>query len=159
MGCATSAPTVQQEQAPGYDVAGAKTYAWITEDLVLINFGENQPTIRTQDNEKLIREAIDRELAAQGRTKVASEEAQVFVAFSVGVRTRYALEGGPGTAVAMDGPGQSQVEGTLNIYLMDQQTNQEVWHGWASKTLNKGDDPKTVIDEAVSLIVATLPAG
>ena len=64
---------------------------------------------------------------------------------------------GPGTAIAMDGPGETQTEGTLNVYLLDRATEREVWHGWATKTLRPSDDPKAVIDAAVSRIMAVYP--
>ena len=56
-----------------------------------------------------------------------------------------------------DGPGETQTEGTLNIYLLDRVAQREVWHGWATKRLNRGEDPKTVIDTAVSQILAIYP--
>ncbi|MEM7155524.1 MAG: DUF4136 domain-containing protein [Myxococcota bacterium] len=154
-GCAST--QLKAERAPDYELESAKTYAWITDELVLIGFGEGNETVRTKDNETLIRAAIDRELAAKGLTLVSAEEAELLVAFSVGLRTRYRLEGGPGTAVTMDGPGETQTEGTLNVYLADRVGGREVWHGWATKRLNKGDDPKVVIDTAVSGILGIFP--
>ena len=159
-GCAGT--KVRAERYPGFDLESAKTYAWITDDLVLIDFGEAQPRERTKENEQLIRAAVDRELVARGFELVAAEEADVLVAFSVGLRTRYRLEGGPGTAISMDGPGETQTEGTLNVYLIDRvgsdhEVFREVWHGWATKPLDPSDDAKTVIDQAVSRIMAVYP--
>lgn len=154
-GCAGS--KVRAERYPGFELESAKTYAWITDELVLIQFGTDQPRVRTKENEQRIRDAVDRELVTRGFELVAPEEADVLVAFSVGLRTRYRLEGGPGTAISMDGPGETQTEGTLNIYLVDRIGDREVWHGWATKTLRSTDDPQTVIDHAVTRIMAVYP--
>lgn len=154
-GCAGT--KIRAERYPGFDLEAAKTYAWITDDLVLIQFGADQPRVRTKENEELIRAAVDRELAAKGFSPAPREEADVLVAFSVGLRARYRLEGGPGVAIEMDGPGETQTEGTLNVYLLDRVGEREVWHGWATKLLRPSDDAKTVIDNAVSRIMAVYP--
>lgn len=152
------APKVHAERTPGYDLESAKTYAWVTEELILIELGEDQPNVRTKDNERLLRAAIDDALAARGFQKVPREQAQLLVAFSVGVRVRYRVEGvDERSAVTATGPGEPQTKGTLNIYLLDRAQEQEVWHGWTSKWLTKGEDPKTVIDEAVGKIMAVYP--
>jgi hypothetical protein len=155
---AACAPKVLAERTASYDFAAATTYAWITEDLVLIELGDPQPNVRTKDNELLVRAAIERELAARGLTKAPREEADLLVSFSVGVRIRYRLEGGQGNAVTgAGGPGEPQTKGTLNIYLLDRAQQVEVWHGSTSKWLRKSDDPKTVVDQAVASIMAVYP--
>lgn len=154
-GCATV--KVRADRAPDFDLEAAKTYAWITDEPVLIQFGEDQPEIRTKTNEGLIRAAVDRELAARGFGLSAREEADLLVAFSVGLRTKYRLEGGPGTAIIMDGPGQTQTEGTLNLYLIDRAADREVWHGQVSAPLDLNEEPKTVIDRAVARIMNVYP--
>lgn len=157
-GATACAPKVHAEREPGYDLEAATTYAWVTEEFVLIEMGEDQPNVRTKDNERLLRAAIDEALATRGFQKVARDQAQILVAFSVGVRMRYRVEGvDDRSAVTATGPGEPQTKGTLNIYLLDRQQEKEVWHGWTSKWLSKGDDPKTVIDEAVGKIMAVYP--
>ncbi len=154
-GCA---PAVHAERTAGYDFAAARTYAWITEDLVLIELGEPQPNVRTKDNERRVRAAIERELQARGMTKAPKEEADLLVSFSVGVRIRYRLEGGQGNAVTgAGGPSEPQTKGTLNIYLLDRAQEVEVWHGSTSKWLRKTDDPEAVANEAVAKIMAVYP--
>ncbi len=154
-GCAASTPVVEKDA--GYDFAGVSTYAWVTDEPVLITFGEDQPNVRTKDNEMRVRAAIERELAARGMEKVDAEGAQVYVAFSVGTRMRYRLEGGDRTSNFSDGPGAKQTQGTLNIYLLDRETDKEVWHGSTSKWLKKTDDPDAIVNEAVAKIMALFP--
>ena len=59
VGCASSAPMVEKDA--DYDFAAVTTYAWVTDEPVLITFGEDQPNVRTKDNELRIRAAIERE--------------------------------------------------------------------------------------------------
>lgn len=154
---AACAPKVYAERTPGFDLESAGTYAWVTDDLVLIQLGKDQPNLRTVDNEKRIRAAVDRELASRGFSVVPKDQAQLLVAFSVGVNIRYRLEGGDGTAITTPGPSDPKTKGTLNIYLIDPAKEQEVWHGWTSKWLSKSDDPDQVANEAVRMIMAAYP--
>jgi len=157
---AACAPAVQAERTANYDFAAATTYAWITEDLVLIELGEPQPNVRTKDNERLIRAAVERELGARGMTKAPHDQATLLVSFSVGVRIRYRVEGGEGTSSSINSvgsPSDPQTKGTLNIYLLDRAQQHEVWHGSTSKWLRKSDDPETIVNEAVGNVMAVYP--
>ncbi|MGH1341820.1 MAG: DUF4136 domain-containing protein [Nannocystales bacterium] len=154
-GCASSAPAVEKDD--GFDFAAVSTYAWVTDEPVLITFGDDQPNVRTKENELRIRAAVERELAARGLEKSDASEARLLVAFSVGTRMRYRLEGGDRTSNFTDGPGQKQTQGTLNIYLLDRETDREVWHGSMSKWLRKTDDPDAIINGAVGKIMSVFP--
>ncbi len=155
MGCASSTPVVEKDD--GFDFAAVSSYAWVTDEPVLINFGDDQPNVRTKENELRVRAAIERELAARGIEKSDAGDAQLLVAFSVGTRMRYRLEGGDRTSNFTDGPGQKQTKGTLNIYLLDRETDREVWHGSTSKWLRKTDDPDAVVNAAVGKIMSVFP--
>jgi hypothetical protein len=154
MGCATR---VHHDVTACAQVSAPHTFAWITEDPVLIQLGERHPLVRTEDNERRVREAIDRELTDRGFTRVAHDEAELHVAFSVGTRQRYRLEGGPDSWIASLRPGEKQTKGTLHIYLLDPDDGNEIWHGWTSRWLTKDDDPDAVVDDAVGRITAELP--
>ncbi len=154
VGCAGQA---KQQAAAGYDFSAAKSYAWVTEEPVLIQLGDPQPRVRTKENEQRVRAAIDAALAARGLTKVAREEAELEVAFSVGTVVRYRLEGGHDSWIAGLEPGQPQTKGTLHIYLLDRSDKKEVWHGWTSKWLNRSEDPDAIVQSAVAKIMAQYP--
>jgi hypothetical protein len=148
------ASTVQVSERADFDFSSSRTYAWITDEPVLIQFGKPQPNVRTRANEALIRDAVDRELAAKGYTKVEHDDADLLVAFSVGVLMRYRVEG-----VSLgDAPGGRQTKGTLNLYFLDRKSAREVWHAYVSRWLSKSDDPKAVADGAVGRILAEFPA-
>jgi len=150
LGCA---PKVNVTTAPDFDFASAGTYAWITDELVLIQQGDPQPNVRTEANETLVRAAIERELAAKGYTKVAHDDADLLLAFSVGVRVRYRVE-----AVDIGGDvGDPQTKGTLNIYVLDRAASREVWHANVTDWLSKSEEPAAVVDRAVGRLMAKLP--
>jgi hypothetical protein len=155
-GCA---PAVQAERVTSYPLESKKTYAWITEDPVLIQFGEAQPNVRTKENEALVRAAIDASLGERGFSKVAKDEAELLVSFSVNTTMRYRIEGPQTTGTSIGGmePGTKQTKGTLNIYLVDRAEMKEVWHGWTSKWLSKSEDPDAVVNNAVAKIMAAFP--
>ncbi len=155
IGCASSTPVVEKDD--GFDFAAVSTYAWITDEPVLINFGAEQPNVRTKENELRVRAAVERELAARGMEKSDAADAQLLVAFSVGTRMRYRLEGGDRSSNFTEGPGEKQTKGTLNIYLLDRASDREVWHGSTSKWLSKSEDPEAVINAAVGKIMAVFP--
>lgn len=153
--CASS--NVKTERNDAYDFSSPKTYAWVTDDLILIQFGKDQPRVRTRENELKVRAAIERELGDRGMTKVDKAEADVLVAFSVGVRMRYRVEGGDSTSVWTESPGEKRTKGRLNVYVLDRASEREVWHGWTSKWLNPTDDPDTIVNNAVGKILAAYP--
>ncbi len=160
MGAVGCGAKLQAERAQDYPLEERTRYAWVTEEPVLIQIGEPQPNVRTAANEKNLRAAIDRELGSRGFSLVAKDEAELLVAFSVGTAMRYRIEGGgPGTSVGGIQPGAQQTKGTLNIYLFDRATAQEVWHGWTSKWLSKAEDPVAVADGAVATVMTMYPNG
>lgn len=148
---------VHEESTAGYDLAAAQSYAWVTDELELIQLGDAQPTVRTVDNEKRIRAAIEAALEARGLAKAPRDEATLHVAFSVGTVVRFRLEGGEDAWVPGLEPGQKQTKGTLHVYLLDRATGNRVWHAWTSKWLVRGDDPDTIVREAVGKIMREYP--
>ncbi|MBL4688408.1 MAG: DUF4136 domain-containing protein [Nannocystaceae bacterium] len=154
LGAAGCMPKVNVHEAPEFEARAPTSFAWVTDELILIQFGAPQPAIRNEANEILIREAVDRELAAKGYERTTAAEADLLLAFSVGVRVRYRMEG----ADLANGPGETQTKGTLNIYALDRQAHKEVWHGNATRWLGKSEEPKDVVDRAVGRILETFPA-
>lgn len=155
LGCAAG---VQTERVTDYPLEQPHSYAWVTDDPVLIQLGDDQPNVRTPENEKRLRAAIDRELQARGFTSAPRDQADLLVAFTVGTTMRYRLEGGAaGTSYGGIQPGTKQTKGTLNIYLVDRAAQHEVWHGWTSKWLSKSEDPDAVVNDAVGKIMAAFP--
>jgi hypothetical protein len=144
-------------EAPGgVDYAQYSSFRWITDDLVLIQSGTGNERIRNVDNEKRIRAAVERGLAAKGVTK-GGADADLVVAFTVGTKVRYRLEGNDYSTIVIDGPGGTVTRGTLTLYFFDPKDSQQVWQAWTSKDLEPGEDPDAVINGAVDLLLTQYP--
>jgi hypothetical protein len=101
--------------------------------------------------EKVIRDAVERNLAARGYTQVPdAASADLVVSFSVGTREQFQVNSYPGRA----GYGYGRrggyggwtsdvrvyTEGVLAIDLFDARSKEVVWHGWATKRLSTSAD-------------------
>jgi hypothetical protein len=155
------------DQYPRAELDGYSSYAWIGEDPLIRPQGEQMQisalTVR------LIREAIEGELAAKGYRMVGvAADADFVVAFTVGARDRLSTESYP---APYRGPWswgwegryldvQTYREGTLSIDIFDGESRQPVWHGWARKTITSADtdDPGPVIKSAVARILREFPS-
>jgi hypothetical protein len=157
IGCAQQLEA-KAEYAKDVDFSQYQTYRWITDDLVLIQAGSGDPAIRTLENEKRIRAAVDRALALEGLRKVDGDDAQLIIAFTVGTKVRYKLQGGGGNDLDLITGGSASVtRGELTLYLFDRATQQQIWSAWTKKDLEPGSDPDTVIQAAVSVLLQELP--
>lgn len=157
IGC-TKDLKAETQYAEDTDFSQYQTYRWITDDLVLIQAGAGDPNIRTIENEKRIRAAIDEGLAAKGFKKVEGDEAQLVVAFTVGTKVRYKLEGGGGMGLdILTDEGSSVTRGTLTMYVFDRASQKQIWSAWTKKNLEPGSDPDAIVDAAVSVLLDELP--
>ena len=157
-GSSGCAPKIRAERVASYPLEAKARYAWVTDEPVLIKIGDPQPNVRTPANEKLLRDAIDRELTARGLSRVPTDEAELLVAFSVDTTMRYRLEGGdPNKSVSGLEAGSKQTMGTLEIYLFDRSSTNQVWRGSTSKWLSKSEEPADVANEAVAAVMAAYP--
>lgn len=147
---------VETEYAEGTDFSQYRTYRWITDDLVLIQSGAGEPAIRNIDNERRIRAAVDRELAKKGLRKAKGDEAELIVAFTLGTKVRYRVQGGAWYDILTD-PAAAYTRGVLTIYLFDRASERQVWSAWTQKDLEPGDDPESVIEIAVGRLLARFP--
>src|SRR5688500_3507006 len=111
-GCATA---VHHETTACAVLSTPHTFAWVTQDPVLIQLGQRHTGVRTEANERRLRHAIEHELEGRGYTRAAHDEAELHVAFAVGTQRRYRLEGGHDSWIAGLEPGEKQTKGTLHI--------------------------------------------
>lgn len=147
---------VETEYAEGTDFSQYQTYRWITEDLVLIQSGTGEQRIRNVENERRIRAAVERELAAKGLRKAEGDEADLIIAFTVGTQVRYRVQGGANYDILTE-PSASYTRGVLTIYMFDRASQQQVWSAWTHKDLEPGEDPDAVINAAVEVLLARFP--
>lgn len=155
-GCAQQLK-VETQYADHVDYSKYETYRWVTDDLVLIRAGSGDPAIRTLENEKRIRAAVERELAEKGLEKVDGEDAQLAIAFTVGTKVHYKLSGAGGNDLDILGEGDSVTRGTLTIYVFDRASGEQIWSAWTKKDLERGTDPDALIAKAVALLLDAFP--
>lgn len=156
-GCAKQMQA-QTEYAEGQDFSTYQSYRWLTEDLVLIQSGTGNANIRNAENEQRIRAAVERELEAKGLSKAEGEAAELVVAFTVGTKVRYTLQGGGSNSIDLaTNESETVTRGTLTIYLFDAATQTQVWSAWTTKDLEAGAEPEPIINAAVSLLMAEFP--
>jgi hypothetical protein len=157
IGC-TKQLEAETEYVQDVDFSQYQTYRWITDDLVLIQAGVGDPAIRTLENERRIRAAVERELAKKGLRKVDGEDAQLIVAFTVGTKVRYKIQGGGSSDLDLiTGERAAVTRGTLTLYLFDRSTQRQIWSAHTKKDLEPGTDPDAVVDAAVAVLLNELP--
>ena len=147
--CASNAPIVHTEQAPGVDFSRFRTYTWVEEPQT------SSPIVR----DKLVR-AIDNELAAKGWQRVADGDVALLggwgtreevnydsVSFGFGLGNWGGSSGGAiGTSTGTSRP-RTDVIGQLTLDMYDAKTKQAIWRGTAS-----GEVPQTPdgVDAAIA---------
>ncbi|PRP91401.1 hypothetical protein ENSA5_55180 [Enhygromyxa salina] len=149
--------SAETEYAKDQDFSQYQTYRWLTDDLVLIQSGTGNEKIRNLENEKRIRAAVERELEAKGLKKAEGEAAELVIAFTVGTKVRYQIQGGT-TALDMATADPATVtRGMLTLYFFDSERETQVWSAWTKKDLEPGADPDEVINAAVSVLMDEFP--
>jgi hypothetical protein len=143
--------------AEDVDFSKYRTYRWITDDLVLIQSGTGDETIRNVENERRIRAAVERELAARGLEKVEGDAADLIVAFTLGTKVRYQIQGGSTSLEMVADDPASVTRGVLTLYMFDAATDEQIWSAWTKKDLQPGDDPDAVINAAVEVLLDEFP--
>lgn len=144
------------EYVEGSDFSQYQTYRWITEDLVLIQSGTGNQRIRNVENEQRIRAAVERELAAKGLRKASGDEADLIVAFTLGTKVRYHIQGGANYDIITN-PAAAYTRGVLTIYMFDRASQRQIWSAWTHRDLEPGDDPDAVINAAVAVLLDEFP--
>lgn len=156
LGCAKQMQA-ETKYAEDVDFAQYQTYRWLTDDLVLIQAGTGEERIRNVENEKRIRAAVERELKAKGLRKASGDEADLVIAFTVGTKVRYKIQGGATALDMFTADPETVTRGTLTLYFFDRASQAQVWSAWTSKDLAPGSDPDAVINTAVGVLMGEFP--
>lgn len=162
-GCAsTQVRTDYDEQA---SFARLKTYDWIESN------GEKKgmPGIHSALVEERIRSAVEYELAQMGYRRVVSGAPDFRVAHYVIAEEKLAVTTfdryyGYGYSVHRHyghlSYAQEYVRGTLILDIIDAESNDLIWRGWATKALDQNPKPASVrmyVDKAVRKILRRFP--
>lgn len=158
--CATSnMPAFKSDSAPGFSAASYKTYSWAT----------NQPqTGMNPINWDRLRMNFESALAARGFRKVESG-GDMILGFTVGARDRVETTNWGPVAPYYPGWGRGYshgwaynyndidvrtvTNGSLALDVFDARTQRPVWHGIASKDINRDKVNPELVSAAVNGLV------
>ena len=156
-GCA--AIRVTTYAARGFDVNAYRTYTWAAGDQLATGDPrlDNNPFFLER-----LQAAVDRQLAARGFEKVASDRADLLLHYHVQVEQQLDVRAAdPPYGYCDDCESSVYDAGTLMLELVDRPTNRLAWRGWAEGSIQGAiDDQKLMeerIDGAVAKILARLP--
>ncbi len=156
-----------------------KTYGWIT-DQPMFTSNAASPEVINPLNEQRIRTAVEQQLQNKGYRKVAIDQADFVVAFTLGARERVRVRqyyndfgynyygyhhgfsrfGRFGRGFDRFGPSVSVrtfTEGTLVVDIFENTEKEAIWHGSATKRLSRDNGTLELIDEAVTTLLAEFP--
>ena len=146
---------VTTEYEPGADFSSFKTYAWVKADAIPL--ATARPNLPVEEIDKMLRSAIERQLAEKGLTQANAEGADVLVAYQGVVRTHVQVED---QAYSQSGHFKAAVvrEGTLTIDVIERSTSRLLWRAVGrDASVSETVDPKTVVDELVGRVMASYP--
>ncbi len=156
------------DTASNADFDSLRTFAWLADEPLLAS-NPVYPQVINPINEQRIRAAVDHELESKGYIRGGVQQADFFVSVSVGARDKLSVTdfGHPGFHSGFCcrrgfGGGvnvRSYTEGTLTVDIFDAKTSQAIWHGSASRRVGRTDNPATVINEIVMVILEEFPSG
>ncbi len=133
LACATQPFKTGANADAEYDFASVKSFA----------FGMVPPRPLNSENGKILRAAIAESLTARGFQEVAEDEADLWIAYDVGIFTASSVSWGK-----QGGPGQ----GRIVVRAIDPEEKREVWYGWAEANLRSTPDPERRIRAAVEAL-------
>jgi hypothetical protein len=136
VGGSTLAQEVTYNYMPGTNFAKYHTYKWVS---IPSNIHPNQIV----DQE--IKQAIDAQLAAKGFVKTDADKADLFVGYQCSVdQERQWNAWGMGGGLRWGGMGSAQSStisnGTIAVDFYDPTSQQLIWRGQATKTLNPSNN-------------------
>jgi hypothetical protein len=139
-------PTIDAQTAPGVNFSAYKTYSWIP---VQVAPGSN-PIMYQQ-----IMYDMDAPLAAKGYVKVESG-GQINLLLTLGGREKTDVQswGWWGRQLSV----YQYVVGQLTLDALDSKTQQPLWHGRATETVDPSKPNQAKINQAVQKLMALFPA-
>jgi hypothetical protein len=149
VGCSSMA--VDYDFDPAADLSAWGSYNWIDREVAA-----------SQETDRIIRTAIESELAVRGFYKSTGGEPDFLITYSGGLQdtfdvTSYGYSYWHGYPVGSEVTVVRGTEGTLLIDIVDRRTNRLVWQGWATGAANEAGRNQDLAREAVSRILANFP--
>jgi hypothetical protein len=143
---AAAKPTISSQTAPGVNFSAYKTYSWIP---VQVDPGSN-PIMYQQ-----IMYDMDSALAQKGYVKVDSN-GQLSLLLTLGGKQKTEVNswGWWGRQLSV----YQYVVGQLSLDALDSKTQQPLWHGQASETVDPDKPNQAKINQAVQQLMVQFPA-
>jgi hypothetical protein len=145
---ATLAQSVQTDYDHNFSLSRLKTFAFAQQER-----GANDPLAASPLNDRRIHDALDSQLRVNGLT--ASSSPDFYISYYVTTRKNLDIQDNRlGFFQRMGGSiNVNQVtEGTIVVMFVDRASNQEVWRGYVSGTVNPKDLDKDVNKGITKLI-------
>lgn len=144
----------------GTDFSAYGSYDWIEQK----KRPEGSPLAVGGALDTKIRNAIDKQLAAQGFRPAIDEDADFLVSFDGAMiqiqdiqSDRYQIASG--VAWVAEGDINSYREGTLIISILDAASGNRVWHAWTTKKIKDPKNPGKHVDKVVKKLLSSFPPG
>ena len=139
-------PNIQTQAAPGANFSAYKTYSWVQAN---VPSGGN-PIMYQQ-----IMADIDSALASKGYSKAASNgDMSLILTLGAREKTDVTQWGRFGMQTSV----WQYTQGQLSVDAFDSKTQQAVWHGQASETINPDKPNPAKVDQAIQKLMAAFPA-
>ena len=169
--CATL--RVESDRDAAFDAASVTTFA-IAPQQAPVPSPPRDPMVDSELTHQRIRAALTRQLTESGLAPVATEDADVWVAWTISTREVWqrrnrpvpvfgGFYGGFGTVVAAPSEERSRLEATLIVDVGEgggadtATTPRLLWRGWARNLRLTPNNAEARIDEAVRKILAAYP--
>ncbi len=140
------------------DFSGYQTYGWIEHK----KRPEGSPLAVGGALDTKIRNAIDKQLAAQGFEPATSGEPDFLVSFDGAMEQitdiqsdRYQIASG--VAWVAEGDINSYRKGTLIVSVSDAGTGKRVWSAWTQKKVKNPKNPGSQVDKVVKKLLGKFP--
>jgi hypothetical protein len=154
--CAVAlAQNVSTNAMPGTDFSKFHTYKWV------VIQGATYPN---QIVDQEIKQAIDAQLASKGLSKTDADNADLYVAYQVGIQQQQQWNAwgmGRGFGGGMGQATSSTIDnGTLVLDMYEPSAKQLVWQGRATKTLNPSSNQQRNeknLDRAMAKLLKNFP--
>jgi hypothetical protein len=140
---AVAGPTISSNTAPGVNFSAYKTYQWV----------QVSPSSNPVIQEEIIA-SIEQSLASKGLVKADSGDMKLVLTTGVQSQTELESWGRWGLQTST----YTYSTGQLSIDAFDGKTNQALWHGQATETINPNKPDMKKINEAITKLMATFPS-
>ena len=146
---------VSYEFEPGADFAGYKTYAWVKADAIPL--ATARPQMPIEETDRLLRAAIDKQLAGKGLRKASADQADLLVAYQGVVRAQVEVDDQP---YSQSGNFKAAVvrRGTLTVDLVERSSRRLLWRASVTESaVGETDNTQAVVDEMVERVMSAYP--